>query len=649
MDIKTRGLRALCEVFFSKSGGLKSPIELEGFDTEIEDFVERVARGFFPFLHHRFLTALLMLFCIAVAKLPRSVIQKLNERSYLVRTLFNTIKLVTVFPYAAREEIKETLETKIETGKPKVPTPEMVRENIIEFEKIAEPKVEIECDVLVIGSGAGGAVVAKELAEKGLDVVVVERGFEHTSDEFNGEMTDTMPLLYRKGTGLITLPLPTPSFSLKPWVMLPVGDCLGGTTVINSSTCYRTPDSVLERWTEQGLEGLTPDDMKPYFERVERTISVHRVSLELMGEAHTRIAEGTERLGYSGRPLEKNALYCDATGVCQYGCPIDAKQDMHVTYIPLATQAGAKFYTGFEVQQIETCGGEVVKVGGAIRNRRGERIGKFVARARIFVLAAGAIYTPTLLLMNRIANSSGMVGQNLRIHPCLLVSGFFPEAVYGWRGVSQSYAIEEFFDEGFIMETTMVPPRLGALTSQLLGEEFCRIMEEWKKAGAIGVMINDSDSIGRVLPLSPFPYALPKLEVEALVLYRLGERDKRVAVKGVAEACRVLLAAGATKVCTGLVRKPWVRGEKDIQEILSVERKIKANEFIWSAYHPQCTCRMSVSPKHGVVDSYGQTHDLENLFIADASIFPECVRVNPQISIMAFANRCADHIWETRF
>ncbi|MEM2978191.1 MAG: GMC family oxidoreductase, partial [Candidatus Hadarchaeales archaeon] len=248
-----------------------------------------------------------------------------------------------------------------------------------------------------------------------------------------------------------------------------------------------------------------------------------------------------------------------------------------------------------------------------------------------------------LLLANRLANSSGMVGQNLRIHPCVFVAGFFPESLYGWRTVSQSYGID-FRERGFVLESTTVPPSIGALSTPFVGRELMEVMEEWRKVGSIGVMVNDSDSVGRVLPLLPLPYGLPKMGMEALVLYRLGRRDTRAAQEGTVEACRILLEGGAERVCTGLARMPWVRRGKDLERL--AELKVLATDFIWSAYHPQGTCRMSPDPRTGVVDSYGRCHDLENLYVADASIFPECVKVNPQISIMAFATRCADHLWE---
>lgn len=618
-------------------GELKSPEEV-GAEEEVKKFTEEVFRWLpSPFLE--VLWRVLGLLGLLLERLPPSFLTELNHRSSLFRTFLSLLKTMTVLPYTSRPEVKEVLGTVVEKGKPRVPCPSLVKENLLEFEKRAGT-VEIECDVLVVGSGAGGAVVAKELAEKGLGVVVVERGFEHGAEEFTGEPREMIPMLYRNSGSLFAFPLPPLS---GPPILLPVGNCLGGTTVINSSTCFRTPDELLERWTEWGLEGLSPAEMRPYFERVEKILSVHPVSLELMGEAHAKVAEGARKLGYRGMPLEKNARGCDATGVCQYGCPIDAKQDMRLTYLPLATLAGAKIYTGFELQQLEVRDGRVVKAGGVIYNRKGERVGRFIVRAQVYVLAAGALYTPVLLLANRIANSSGMVGQNLRIHPCVLVAGFFPEALYGWRTVSQSYGID-FRERGFVLESTTVPPGIGALSTPFWGRELMKVMGEWRKVSSIGVMVNDSDSVGRVLPLFPFPYGLPKLGMEALVFYRLGKRDVGAALEGTIEACRILLEGGAEKVCTGIARMPWVRGPKDLEELERL--RAKSTDFIWSAYHPQGTCRMGPDPKQGVVDSYGKCHDLENLYVADASIFPECVKVNPQISIMAFAARCADHLWE---
>ncbi len=654
-------LKSLSEALLPESESLQvSPKQAEDFDEDVEKYFGSIPSRFSLVLRLSLIFIQISPIFFFINPFRRRVplpftrlsvegrgecLKRLNESPfYLVRGMLTLLKTVIILHYCGREEVKNAIESHIDLDGKRISTPKLVEENVLEFKELPEGLrekrecLEIECDVLVIGSGAGGAVVAKELAEKGLNVAVVEEGFRYGASEFSGEARDMLPLLYRDGGSTVTLP--PISIPVLPFVLLPMGKCLGGTTVVNSSTCYRTPDRLLDKWTGEGLEGLSPDDMKPYFERVERILSVHPVSLNLMGEANAMTMRGAESLGYEVRPLNKNASGCDATGVCQYGCPIDAKRAMHVTYIPLATQAGAKFYTGFQVVWIVRNGNRIEKVGGFVLNRDREKIGKFVARAEVVVLAAGTVYTPYILLKNRLANSSGMVGRNLSIHPASSVMGLFPENLYGWRGVSQATGITEFFEEGITMEGTMVPP-FGAASCPFTGKELSDVIGEWKKAAVMGIMIAETDSVGRIRKV---PDAVPLLGKEPLILYGIGEQDKNKMIKGIAESCRVFLAAGAAKVSTGILSKPWVTCEDDVKDLERLASKLKANGLIWTAYHPQGTCRMSEDPKKGVIDSYCRSHDIRNLFICDGSMFPESVHVNPQISIMAFASRCADYI-----
>lgn len=647
---KSSILKSLYEALLQKTENLPlSPTELKDFDKDVEKILERLPSLLsFPLL---LLEISPLLFFIPPFRrgipLPftrlsleerTDYLRKLfNSRFYLLRAFSILLKLPILLAFDARDEVREAIgyQSDCTTGTEKTPVPETVEVRIIEKEKSLNSIYEINCDVLVVGSGAGGAVVAKELSERGLDIAVIEEGFRHDTTKLSGKPNDGLSL-YRNFGATITLgPL---SFPPQPSTALPLGRCLGGTTVINSTTCFRVPDFVLGDWTRAGLEEMGPEDMRPYFEQIEKSLSVHPLSLNLMGGAHEKIMEGAQALGYENYPLNKNTLKCRACGTCQYGCLTNAKQSMDVTYIPLATQAGATFYTGFKAEKIIIKNKRVDKIVGTVlkRDTSAKPIGKFIARAKVFVIAAGAVQTPFLLLKSRVANSSGMVGKNLRIHPSVGSLALFPERVYGARGISQAYAITEFSEEGIIIESTMVPPAPGTLASPLVGKELSGLIGDWNKVMMTGVMISDTDADGRIKKLPFFD--------QPVIIYRITERVKNEMVKGLAEAAKIALAAGAEKVLPGIVTIPWVKDYKDVEKIIDSRDRIRANEILWSAYHPQGTCRMSENSKKGVVDSFGRAHDARNLFIADGSIFPTCIGVNPQITIMAFALRCAEHI-----
>src|SRR5216684_543743 len=245
-------------------------------------------------------------------------------------------------------------------------------------------------DVVVVGSGAGGAVAAKELAESGLKVIVLEEGEHFDRRDFTGSPPERLRRFYR-GNGLtFTIGVPT--------ISLPIGRGVGGSTLINSGTCFRTPDFVLDAW------GMDRAELEPVFEDVEKTLSVAPVGADIMGANGEVMDRGRRELGYCGGPIRRNARGCHGSGVCAFGCPLDAKLGMHVTYLPLAARAGARIISGCRVDGIVIENGRAVGVTGSIVDPETgvvQRDGRFEVRAPRVVLAAGAIYTPALLQRQR--------------------------------------------------------------------------------------------------------------------------------------------------------------------------------------------------------------------------------------------------------
>src|SRR6185312_3175586 len=241
----------------------------------------------------------------------------------------------------------------------------------------------VECDVVVIGTGAGGAVVGRELAEAGLAVVFVEEGRYFDRSDFTGRSFEMQQKLYRRGGG---------TFSIgNVAIPIPLGQTVGGTTTVNSGTCYRTPDRVLHQWQHDlGLAELGPDGLAPYFERVESVLGVERSKAELMGGNGRVIARGCESLGFTKHgPLKRNAPECDGQGVCCFGCPTDAKRSTNVSYVPLALKAGAALFTGLRAERVMVDGGRAV--GVVARTTAGHAL---TVRARSVVVSCGAILTP---------------------------------------------------------------------------------------------------------------------------------------------------------------------------------------------------------------------------------------------------------------
>jgi choline dehydrogenase-like flavoprotein len=492
-------------------------------------------------------------------------------------------------------------------------------------------KLEDSADVCVIGSGAGGAVFAKEIAEGGRSVILLEEGGSYTSKDFNRNPVDMFPKLYRDMGMTTAYGLPG-----HPPIIVPMGKCLGGTTVINSGTCFKTPDSVLVKWAEEfGIKKCLPEDMAPFFERVEKIINVTPVTDDIMGKNGIKFREGVKKLGYSGGPIKRNMKDCKGCGTCVFGCPHDSKQAMHLTYIPSASEKGARIYTHCRVEKIKVEGSRVTGVSGTILEPGTDKpLGQFNINAKVVAVACGAMLTPVLLLRNNLANSSGEVGKNFRLHPGIRVIAVYDEVINGWLGVPQNYYVDEFFNEGIMLEGVFVPPEVGAMGMPFLGEKHKELLANYKYIGAFGAMASDT-SKGRIFARGngrPF------------ILYNLNKEDARKLGKAVAITSKIFFAAGAKIVFPSIYGYLTLNSIDDCKKI--EDANIKPSQLECMAFHPMGTCRMGSDPKKSVVDSYGESHDIKNLFIVDASIFPSSLGVNPQESIMAFSTRSAFHVLE---
>ncbi len=482
----------------------------------------------------------------------------------------------------------------------------------------------IECDVVVIGTGAGGAVVAKELAEQGHAVVLLEEGDYFTRADFNGHAADMQRKLYRDMGATLSVG--------NAVIPIPLGRTVGGTTTINSGTCYRTPDRVLEDWVRDfGLDELAPDKLAPHFDRVEAMLGVAPAETSYLGGVARVIARGCDALGYTHQPLRRNAPECDGQGVCCFGCPTDAKRSTNVCYVPLALKAGATLFTGLRAERVMVDGGRAVGVVAQGRLPGGERRALTV-RARAVVVACGSLLTPLLLEASGVGTASGQLGRNLSIHPALGVMALFDEKLDGGNAIPQGYAIEQFHDEGILFEGAFAPLDLAAASFTMIGPRFVELVEAYDRLACFGFMIEDV-SRGRV---RRGPGGRP------LITYSLVDHDVARLKRAVEILGRVYFAAGARSVF------PLVHGFDELHAPADLERlrrtRLRARDFEISAYHPLGTARMGRDPAHSVVGADHQVHDTPGCYVVDGSVVPSSPAVNPQVTIMALATRAAGEI-----
>jgi choline dehydrogenase-like flavoprotein len=479
--------------------------------------------------------------------------------------------------------------------------------------------VATECDVVVIGTGAGGAVVGRELAEAGLAVVFVEQGRYFDRSDFSGRAFEMQQKLYRRGGS---------TFSIgNVGIPIPIGQTVGGSTTVNSGTCLRAPDRVLARWRDElGLDELAPDRMARYFDRVEAVLGVEVARAELLGGNGRVIARGCDSLGFTRHgPLKRNAPACDGQGVCCFGCPTDAKRSTNVSYIPSALRAGAELFPGAEVTRIILEGGRAR--GVVARTEDGHVL---TVHARAVVVACGTIMTPLLLGAQHLGAPSGQLGKNLSIHPACGALAEFDEQISSWKGIPQGYSIEELHDEGILFEGAMMPLEMTMAATQLIGPELIRLAEGFDHVASFGFLVEDTTR-GSVHDVMGQP----------VIRYWLSERDVSHIKRGLDVLAQVFFAAGARVVHAPIAGFEVLRPD----DLPALRRaRIRPWDLDLSAYHPLGTARMGRDPASSVIDANHQLHDVASLYVVDGAAVPSSLGVNPQVTIMALATRAAEKI-----
>jgi choline dehydrogenase-like flavoprotein len=485
-------------------------------------------------------------------------------------------------------------------------------------------------DVCVIGSGGGGAVAAAVLARGGRSVVVLEQGHHWTRNDFTQREEDMLPRLFEQAGMRQTT---------DGSITVLQGRCVGGSTVHNLCYAFRTPPPILQLWREgHGLPSLTEASLAPSFARVEQHLKVKPIREDEVNAWNRRVREGAEQLGYSGFVTRHNREGCIQAGYCLLGCSYDAKQSMLVTYVPEAEAAGARLYAHARAERIEADGGRVRRVLGSVVDDRGEVHASIEVNAPVVVLSAGAVGSPDLLQRSGLGGPA--VGAHLHLHPSVICSGVFEEELHAYRGIPQSYYVDEFIDlerdphAGYVLMPIAGFPGLTAANLPGFGRDHSRLMRSYARMGGLLVLLHDR-SEGRVTPGSSL--ARPELA------YQLDPADRRQLAEGLAHCAEVLFAAGAKQVIVPYFEDPLLLERGDDLSVID-KRGVEQGRIPVASTHPQSTCRMGDDPSSSVVDAWGRCHDVEGLYVADMSVFPTSLGAPPQITTAALADRTAHHI-----
>ena len=474
--------------------------------------------------------------------------------------------------------------------------------------------LELDCDVCVVGSGAGGGVAAAVLARAGLDVIVLEAGGYWSERDFDGAERAGLRRLYRGGGAAATD---------DQGVALIAGACVGGGTVVNYTTSFRTPDDVLAEWAGLGFPSAElGSSLDAVCERLGVNADHNRAS-----RRDAVMARGLESLGWHVEAMPRNVIGCEqgvVCGSCGYGCPLGAKQSTTRTWLEDAAGAGARIVAGARARRVLVEGGKAAGVDA----------GSVQVRSRAVVAAAGAIETPALLLRSGLANPN--VGRGLRLHPATAVFGRFDDAIRPWEGTLQALFSDRFrfLDGDYGVKLETVPLHPGLLAAALPWEgaaAHAQLMASLPRLSLIAVIPRDAGAgrvrIGR--------------DGEAIATYRLAADDRRRLAAGIDGAGRVMAAAGAREIFTAHTRmQRWDGGFPEDAF------RFGAGRGSLYSFHLMGSARMGGSPASSAASATGETWDVRNLVIADGSVFPTASGVNPMVTIEAIAHLNATRLAE---
>ena len=495
-----------------------------------------------------------------------------------------------------------------------------------------------EADVVIVGSGAGGGVTAEILVDAGLRVIIVEEGPLKSSRDFHMREAEAYTQLYQESASRKTR---------DKAINILQGRCVGGGTTVNWTSSFRTPPGTLQFWQQRrALQGLAAADLQPWFERMERRL--HIAATGLAPNANNEaLRRGAAQLHIASAGIARNVRGCADLGYCGMGCPVDAKQSMLLTTLASALAGGAQLYTRLRAERLLWRDGQVEALSCVALDADGvhPRQVRATLRARHFVLAAGGIGTPALLLRSAAPDPHGHLGKRTFLHPTLICSALMATPVEGYAGAPQSLYSDHFLHTqaidgplGFKIEVPPLHPLLFATTLQGYGQAHAEIMREFAHAQTLIALLRDGfheHSQGGTVGL--------RADGTPLLDYPLGEVLWEGARRAFLAMAEIQFAAGARRVfavhedCRG-----WGSWSEAKAGIAALELRPLRTRVV--SAHVMGGCGIGATAADGVVDSHGAHFQLHNVAVVDASVFPTSIGANPQLSIFALAAKNASHL-----
>lgn len=491
---------------------------------------------------------------------------------------------------------------------------------------------KLDCDVLIVGSGAGAGITAELLAKAGLRLVIVEEGPLRSSSQFRQREAEAYPALYQESAARKTA---------DKAINILQGRCVGGSTTVNWTSSFRTPPETLGWWQREfGLKELGVEQMAPWFEQVERRLGI----AEWTGEPNTNnsvLRRGGLKLGIEVPTMRRNVRGCWNLGSCGMGCPTNAKQSMLITTIPAALDQGATLLVQTRAVALEWDGSSVKHLRCQPVALNGDADGApFTISAKHFVIAGGAINSPALLMRSALPDPHGRLGQRTFLHPTVVSAAMFDERIEGWAGAPQSVYSDHYLHAapidgpmGYKLEVAPMHPALLASTTAGHGQPLTEVLKGFPHSQAMLALLRDGfhqDSAGGTVrlnsdgsPVLDYPMNGYLMDGVRRALLSMAELQFAAGAKSVTPVHENAKAYGS-----------WAEAKAAIEALPYVPYQSR----VVSA-HVMGGCALSGDPSRGVVRPDGRHWQIENLSVHDGSLFPTSIGANPQVSVYGQATR----------